>query len=488
MDLGPVVRALNTHGILRVVSDEELATVVHNRAKTLTDKYPSFNYRKRPRSASVDFSYGVSVRPVEVLRELGVATTFFTNNPFTEAARLWAHARYCGTLETNRQGLLILSQDADDVVFHHKTAQSEQLGIGFALLIAKKVLRDWYPKFDFQVVDADIALSAGFIETIGRIQQDDRTKMRPDYFLVGHRTGKAGSAIVVVLECKGTHKTRHFAIEQLAKASVQVETVPIGNQTPRAIMVATLLKRSGITAFVLDPPGAEELWSGDDEQLDDLLTQPPENLQLKPRLPSAEELQARQDLLTATDDIGPHPEPKLTQEDLEVAEPLPTGLPEIFPIPESRRSWFLQVLARSAVTSTLLYAGDTASARSYATQRQRGLSAEQNAAGQQILFEDETEQAANAGTAWSSFRLNEDLAFEGTRYTIPISDRKLLEVRRGVERDLYAQLEQGRIGAYWRRAKIFWERWSEWTSTKSSNDAVSLGRDGTALTVRIIDS
>lgn len=240
---------------------------------------------------------------------------------------------------------------------------------------------------------------------------------------------------------------------------------------------------------MLDPPGTEELWSGDDEQLDELLTQPPENLQLTPRLPSAEELRARWDLLTeAEDDIEPHPETKLGQEDLEIAEPLPTGLPEIFPIPDSRRSWFLQVLARSAATSTLLYAGDASTARSYATQRRRGLSVEQNAVGQQTLFEDEADQVVDAGTSWSSFRLDEDLAFEGTRYTIPIPGGQLLEVRRGVERDVYAQLEQGRIGAYWRQAKIFWERWSRWTPTKSANDAVSLGPDGTALTVRIIDS
>lgn len=491
LDLGPVVRALNTHGILPVVSTEELAAEVHNRAKALTKKYESFNYRKRPRSVSVDFNYGISVRPVEVLRELGIATTFFTRNPFTEASRLWAHARYCGTLETNRQGLLVLSQDANDVVFHHKTAQSEQLGIGFALLIAKKVLDKWYPDFEFQTVDADVALSAGFIETVGRIQQDHRTKMRPDYFLVGHRTGKKGSAMVVVLECKGTHKTRHFATGQLAKASIQVETVPIGNETPRAIMVATLLEQSGITAFVLDPPGAEELWSGSDEQLDDLLAQQPENLGLTPRLPSPEEFQARQDLLAETEDhIEPLPqlEPKPTEEEPEFAESIPAGLPEIFPIPESRRSWFLQVLARSAATSTLLYAGDATNARLYATHRHRGLSAEQNAVGQQSLFEDDTEQAIDAGTAWSSFRLNDDLAFEGTRYTIPLPGRQLLEVCRGVERNVYAQLEQGRIGGYWRQAKIFWERWSGWTPTKSSNDAVSLGRDGTALTVRIIDS
>ncbi|GLY66033.1 hypothetical protein Atai01_26520 [Amycolatopsis taiwanensis] len=298
--------------------------------------------------------------------------------------------------------------------------------------------------------------------------------------------------MVVVLECKGTHKTRHFATGQLAKASIQVETVPIGNQTPRAIMVATLLEQSGITAFVLDPPGIDDLWSGDDEQLDDLLAQQPENLALTPRLPSAEEFRARQDLLAETEDyIEPllQPAPKLTKEVSELVEPPPAGLPEIFPIPERRRSWFLQVLARSAATSTLLYAGDAANARSYATQ-QRGLSVEQKAIGQQSLFDDEAgaEQAIDAGTAWSSFRLNKDLAFEGTRYTIPVPGRQFLEVCRGVERNVYAQLEQGHIGGYWRQAKIFWERWSGWTPTTSTNDAVSLGRDGTALTVRIIDS
>jgi hypothetical protein len=41
-------------------------------------------------------------------------------------------------------------------------------------------------------------------------------------------------------------------------------------------------------------------------------------------------------------------------------------------IPEERRGWFTQVLTRAVAAATLLFAGDTATARDYTTPRQRG--------------------------------------------------------------------------------------------------------------------
>ena len=93
-------------------------------------------------------------------------------------------------------------------------AQSEYLGIGFALFVAQEILRRQYPGWEFSPVDADVALDAGIPE-VGSVRQVATTRRRPDYFLIGRRTTGWGRIKLVVLECKGTHSAVPFAVEQL---------------------------------------------------------------------------------------------------------------------------------------------------------------------------------------------------------------------------------------------------------------------------------
>ena len=100
----------------------------------------------------------LTTSPADILRELGVATTFVHQSRFLPVAQLWAHVRYCATMRATSRGLLALSPDAAKlVVHHHKVAQSEQLGIGLALVVARAVLRERHPNLDYHVVDADVA-------------------------------------------------------------------------------------------------------------------------------------------------------------------------------------------------------------------------------------------------------------------------------------------------------------------------------------------
>jgi hypothetical protein len=109
-------------------------------------------------------------------------------------------------------------------------AQSEQLGIGLALVVARAVLRELHPTLTYHVVDADVALKAGYIRGLpGEVRNRPATKKRPDYFLIGFERGDPGTAVhVTVLECKGTHQEMRDVKKQLADASLQVRTVAVG--------------------------------------------------------------------------------------------------------------------------------------------------------------------------------------------------------------------------------------------------------------------
>ena len=499
MDLSNVLMSLGGEATLLVQSSRELAADVHRAAKERSVKDSAYRYRKKP--TAMASAHCPRTTPAQVLHELGTATTFFRQPAFADVARHWAHVRYCATLGSNRRGQLALSPDAEDVVHHHKVTQSEQLGIGLALVVAKEALRRQHPGWEFSAVDAEVALRAGFVDGLGPVRQTGRSKKRPDYFLVGRKMDGGGGFKVVVLECKGTHSDRSFALTQLATACVQVQSVEIGGSAPSGLMVASCLSRSGIVSYLLDPEGDDELWSGPDEQIDELLATPCEDLDLRtstrtPEQDNAMAAESRDDprgeqMATEVQEPEESDEESEVQSDGEPREQfdqtvggespdqLEPGGPQVFRIPAERRSWFFRVLARTAAANALLFAGDGEHAARYATARQRQLPGLQ---ADGLLAAPGPEPVS---TAHSSFVLTDGLVFRGTVYQAPLPGGRVLQVHRGVDEGLYRLLEEGQVGPYFRTAGQVRRRWLEARSRSRPDEVVSVGHDGTALWLRV---
>ena len=150
----------------------------------------------------------------------------------------------------------------------------------------------------------------------------------------------------------------------------------------------------------------------------------------------------------------------------------------MFDIPAERRGWFTQILTRAAAATALLFAGDNASARAYATPRQRG---EPPTPEQPALFELDPPWASSTA---QTLRLSNGLSAEGTSYRAPLPGGRTLEVFRGVDADLYRHLAEGRIGEYLRAAPRTFRRWS---ASHANDGVLSIGQDGTILVVRLAD-
>ncbi|MFG1893454.1 hypothetical protein ACGFIP_05550 [Micromonospora zamorensis] len=469
MEIESLVRSLSCPSLLALNSSPQLVDDVLQYAATHAKKREAYWHHKTLTPVDVGTG-GLRTTPAEVLHELGVATTLLTASPLSQVARHWAAVRYCATL-TRNSGRLALTPDANEVVYHHKVTQSEQLGIGLALVVAKRVLRQQYRGWTFHAVDAEVALKAGFVDGVGAVESVSRTKKRPDYILLGHHATKARRRMkIVILECKGTHQSPSFIHGQLARAAVQVEALSVGGQHPPSLMVASHLTQAGITAYVLDPPGDDELWSGDDDELDGLLSTTPEDQFWRPRTAAPIEHEARQ---------APTGVPSPADEaDPDLAEELPPGAPQVFDIPEQQRGWFTQILTRAVAATALLFAGNSEAASGYATPRQRGT---EDPAFQPGLFDlDPAWATSSAGT----FALPNGLSAEGTRHRAPLGRGRVLEVFRGVESRLYRELADGRIGAYLRDAPSFFGRRA---AMPTDGSVYSFGRDGTVLVVRALD-
>lgn len=470
MDIESLVRSLSDKSKLAVESSDRLVAEVLRYATAKSDEREAYRYGKKP--TPIWIGKPIRTSPAEVLHELGVATTLVTASPLALVARHWAHVRYCATLARTRKGDLALSSSAGNVVYHHKVTQSEQLGIGLALVVAKTLLHRRHPGWTFHAVDAEVALAAGFIDGVGAVERaSSQTQKRPDYILVGHRSsGRRRKVMIVVLECKGTHQSPSFAYGQLARAAVQVETLRVGGRSPSSLMVASCLAQSRITSYVLDPPGDDELWSGRDDDFDELLRTDPEDQYWRPRIATPDEAlswEAPAGAAPPAGDTDPSP-----------ADELPPGAPEVFDIPGDQRDWFTKILTRAIAATALLFAGNSSDARRYATPRQRG---ERESSAQLALFE--LDPPWTSSTA-RTLELPDNLSAEGTSYRAPLPGGKTLEVFRGVESGLYRYLAEGRVGSYLRTAPRLLRGWRR---PRLDDGVFRLGRDGTVLVVRVIN-
>ncbi|MET8680935.1 hypothetical protein ABZW18_25985 [Streptomyces sp. NPDC004647] len=481
LDFSALVRELGTPSKLIVSSKPELAEEVEKEARerVAPKRGASYLYRKPVYAIPSNLFAGIESSPAEVLRELGLATTFVTASPFADIARHWAHVRYCATLRSNRKQVLALTQAGSDIVHHHKVAQSEQLGIGLALVVAKRILERKYPGWLFSSVDVDVALATGFVEGVGLVRQKNRATMRPDYFLVGRRAEGGNSGCkVYVLECKGTHGSAYHSKRQLATASLQVGSIEVGARTLPSLMVASRLSTTGVSIDVLDPPGDDDLWDGESEEFDALLSEDPGPRQWRSGKPTFEQFYARQREFLGAGEFQPSEaelEAAHTEYEASVGE-----LPVIFQVPEDGKKWLFRILARNAAHSVLRFAGDNTSASQFASPRTADL--------QRLPLDDPAPD-------WQTFTVSSESnidshRFVGVKYSMPLPNGASLEIFKGVEKGMYESLREGRVSAYVRRAHQLRGSWASVATGAGTNgprhQAVSVGSDGTGLRIRVV--
>jgi hypothetical protein len=477
MDIGPVLRSLATPARLPIRSSASDAMRVHLLAKQAAADTAGTPYLKTPTPVSIDAE--VQTSPGAVLRELGVATTFLTRSRFLSISQHWAHVRYCSTLRAGRGKLLALTPSAArEVVHHHKVAQSEQLGIGLALIVARAALYRRHPGWTFHAVDADVALRHGYIDDVtGEVRNEPGTKKRPDYFLIGRRSdGRRTDVRIVVLECKGSHGDMRDIYKQLADACLQVRTVAVGDHPMYGLMVASRLAHTGVHSYILDPPGDDELWSGPSQEFDELMNETPDEFDWRTGQPQQVDPASEQPhdpaATGSTEPAGTPPAPATN-----ASSAAPSGSNEAvapYVIPENRRSWLAQVLNRTTAASVLLFAGDSTTAADYTTARQRAHSLD-------MLPIEEPWPDTISG----QLRIPSGPVLNGTSYLMPLSGGRTLVMFRGIERRIHHDLKDGNLQRYLRNAGRLHRWWL--THPQRSRELLSVGTDGTALLVRVVN-
>ncbi|MFJ7213518.1 hypothetical protein [Amycolatopsis sp. NPDC098790] len=351
MDADEAIKKLFQLGDVAIESSDQLAGKVARKAAKLADerrdKEQEIDEIKPQLVPVPEREHGRNMRivPWELLHLLGRATVLSGHGSSRALAQHWGCLKYITSLQRNVHGRMELSESGKDPRYHRLAVQAEDLGIAFALASALRIAQQRHPAYRFEIVDADIALEAGWALRGNEVKGKSNTRLRPDYFLFGFRDG--APARVITVECKGSHQNAGAQHRQLAKAAAQVNAVVIGDPdrgdvTPPGLLMATLLNDAGgVQMRILDPPGDGTLvLSGDGDGRDSGLNGPVEEYHEVPGIPVRD---------------GEHERDRRPG----------------FYIAPDRSQWFARVLARTASAGLLAFAGDRDTAGSLLTRRQR---------------------------------------------------------------------------------------------------------------------
>ncbi|HEY3548524.1 MAG TPA: hypothetical protein VGK17_20820 [Propionicimonas sp.] len=206
---------------------------------------------------------GITVRPVEILHELAVATRFAYAPDIFEVYRYWALMRYVGAFDRTRATppALGLSASARKVRGHQRAIMSEEFGVGMSVVLARRWFGHTFPGLVMDTVDVDVAIASGLV--------DKPMGQRADFVLSSTAPGTRGITAHGVLESKGATRFDKHARDIPAGAK-QVEATTIQGHAVPGIVGATLagsdLKYAAVE--VKPPHGGEPVDLGEVGRLD----------------------------------------------------------------------------------------------------------------------------------------------------------------------------------------------------------------------------
>ncbi|MEV6946950.1 hypothetical protein AB0N07_34315 [Streptomyces sp. NPDC051172] len=396
--------------------------------------------RRKPRLLAVpakDLDPSVQLTAWDVLHALGRAITLSRRGAGRGLAEHWGCLKYNQALTGDSDSFMALTSEGRDTADYYKALQSGELGTGFALTLATRLLRRRYPDHFVSIVSADTALRAGWALTSRDSGPKSGYRYRPQFFAEVWQPGAASR--VIPIACKGNHSGLSTSHTQLASASAHAEAVHIGvwNETP-SLVFSTELPLDGPLAVHLLESGGDGGW----------LDAPPRTL----------------DHALEDENVFPGIQPPPTH-GTEPEEPEPG-----YHVKPERYAWFQHALARTAAASLTAFAGDGRATTPYLTKRQ----GQRHFAGLTHAATDSVQDARHQFLG---------IDFVGTDHVFRLNRRRV-EAFSGVAEDLFRHLEAGRVERY--RHEVYARRstWPHATWDPGWNGPISVHADGSVLAMR----
>ncbi|MEW1913633.1 hypothetical protein AB0442_35300 [Kitasatospora sp. NPDC085895] len=333
----------------------------------------------------------------------------------------------------------------------YKAMQANELGLGFGIALAERVVKSWYPDHVVSVVDAGVALMAGW--SLGGSEPSKGSRSRPDFAIEAWKPGEPSKIVLVAskgnhqLPSKRARRTLRTATRQLARSSEQAEGLHVGpwNTTPCLLVSTELAGQGGIVVNALQAPGIGQL---------DL----PRNA-----LPRSFDSEAEDHNWPY---LGQVPRPRRDAHRNEGTDG--------FQISEDRAAWFAQVVARTGAAGLAAFVGGGRTTAQYLTKRQGR------------RFYDVPTFAGSSSIHDADITVG-DTKFVGTDHVFRLNTVRVVAFS-GIAEPLYPLLAQGRVEEYRRQAYALRSYWQRLGSSADWDGPISFREDGTVMALRILNT
>ncbi|WP_045875853.1 hypothetical protein [Pseudofrankia sp. DC12] len=240
VDLAEALTIVNRQVAFPGRSDGVLAGKVRDALTAKAKADPEFEMPSKVTSPADGLKSGVVVRPVEALHRLAYATRPRLQDNLLDFYLQWGIVRYLGFFVTQANTpwpLLAVSDAGKQVMGNQRRVTSEELGIGFGVLLAERWFeQSWRRGLTIRPVDVDVALSEGRIDSH---TVESASKRRPDYLLVANAAPGSPRHRIRALECKGNSDLAK-AVPQLASAAKQLEGIRVSKRLLSGLAVSTV--------------------------------------------------------------------------------------------------------------------------------------------------------------------------------------------------------------------------------------------------------
>lgn len=271
MDIREAMLRMTTPVFMPGVSD---ATLVQ---KVIAKQHGAGSSGPRPKTPTPALGLGVggvTVRPVDALHRLSRVTALTVEDDVYAVYEHWGWIRYLGAFgHVGSSPRLTLDQGAlRHVHANQRRVMSEDLGVGFGVLLAEEWCRAMGATGTIRTTDVDKALrdNQGFLG----LTQAPGAKRQPDYLLQYSSPVAATVLESRLLETKGT-VDRGNGITQLAHAMTQLASLVLDGSTPQGIAISTVSTTSGVTYLAVDPEGESDPWTPEESTIDKAKTNRP---------------------------------------------------------------------------------------------------------------------------------------------------------------------------------------------------------------------
>ncbi|MFB2583026.1 hypothetical protein ACEXQD_17390 [Herbiconiux sp. P15] len=264
MSIWDAIRVMNSNVEIEMRSDPTLVgEVMREQARHLA-KNPALR-GKRSIVEAQGIQGKLRLRPIDAMHELARGTALLRDPSVAAFARGWSALRYLGVFARSGQGRLSLDGAAlEHVGPNQRRVISEELGIGFGVLVAKEWCqsRQVSPIGPITVIDVDMALFHNMVPGLSTTG-----KRQPDYLLAYPDPNKPSKTMYELLETKGTVDVSG-AKGQLGRAVTQLAGLEVGGFPLTGIAVATVSTTSGIRALAVDPAEPVASWESSEAELE----------------------------------------------------------------------------------------------------------------------------------------------------------------------------------------------------------------------------